>query len=57
MEYEIVKILKALIRFIPFDNFALFVVLSLFMDGSPITGRMSSACVGRTIREKRVDNK
>ena len=46
-------------RTIPFYDFALFIVLSLFMAGSPKApkgGRIFSACVGRTTREKRKDN-
>ena len=44
-------------RTIPFYDFALFIVLSLFTAGSPKGGRIFSACVGRTTREKREDNK
>ena len=44
-------------RPIPFYDFALFVVLSLFMAGSLITVRKFSASVGRTTREKTEDNK
>ena len=45
------------VRPIPFYDFVLFVILSLFTDGSPNTYRISSVCVGRTSREKREDNK
>ena len=48
---------KAGIRPIPFYDFALFVVFSLFTAGSPIAGKIFSASVGRTTREKREDNK
>ena len=44
-------------RAVPFHDFILFVVLSLFTGYSPNTGRKYSACVGRTAREMREDNK
>ena len=44
-------------RSIPFYEFALLVVLSLFTGGSLNAGRNFFACVGRTTREKRKDNK
>ena len=37
--------------------FVLFVVLSLYTAGPPNAGRTFPACVGRTTREKREDNK
>ena len=45
------------VRPIPFYDFVLYVVLSLFTGSSPNMGRISSACFGRTPREKREDNK
>ena len=44
-------------RPVPFDDFMVFVVLSLFTGGSPNASRKYSACVGETGREKREDNK
>ena len=44
-------------RPVPFHDFTLFVVLSLFTGGSPSAGRIYSAHVGGTGREKRDDNK
>ena len=44
-------------RPVPFDDFMLFVVLSLFTCGSPNTGRKYSTCVGGARCEKREDNK
>ena len=41
----------------PFHDFALFVVLSLFTGGSPNSGRKYSDCVAGSGREKREDNK
>ena len=43
-------------RPVSFDDFMLFVVLSLFTFGSLNTGRKYSTCVGGTRREKREDN-
>ena len=40
---------------IPFHDFVLFVVLSLFTAGSLYKGRIFSTCVERTTREKRED--
>ena len=42
---------------IPFHDFTLFAVLSLFTYGSPNAGGKYSACVGETGREKREGNK
>ena len=46
-----------LTRPVPFRDFTLFVVLSLFTGGSPNAERKYSACIGGTGREKREDNK
>ena len=45
------------IRPVPFYDFTLFVVLSLFTGGSPNARRKYPARVGGTGREKREDNK
>ena len=42
---------------VPFHDFTLFVVFSLFKGGSPKASRKCFACVGRTGCEKREDNK
>ena len=44
-------------RAVPFHDFTLFVVLSIFTGGSPNAGRILSANVGGTGRENREDNK
>ena len=44
-------------RPVPFHDFTLFVILSLFTGGSPNEGRKYSPCGGWTGREKREDNK
>ena len=44
-------------RTIPFYDFALFIVLSLFTAGSSNISRIFSASVGRTTREKREHNR
>ena len=44
-------------RLVLFHNFMLIVVHSLFTGGSPNAGRRHCAYVGRTVHEKREDNK
>ena len=45
-------------RPVPFHDFALFVVLSILMGGSPNAGRIYSLCIiGGTVREKIEANK
>ena len=52
-----VSICTLLVRTVPFHNFMLFVVLSLFAVDYPNAGRKYSACIGGTGSEKREDNK
>ena len=44
-------------RPVPFNDFKLFVVLSLLTGGSSNAGRKYASCVGRTGHEKKEDNK
>ena len=55
-DLEKFKILKVFGRPVPFHDFMLFVVLSLFTGGSLKAGRRYSVHVRRTAREKREDN-